>query len=311
MNGRYAPSPTGRLHLGNLRTALLAWLFARHSGGQFFLRFEDLDPDAVRAEHYQTQADDLVALGLDWDGPAIRQSDRRDLYDGIIQQLRTDDRVYPCYCSRREIREATQAPNGPWSHGHYPGTCRDLSTSQRQSREESGRPGALRVRAERASFGFTDILCGHHEGHVDDFVIQRGDGTPAYNLVVVIDDHDQGVELVVRADDLLTSTPRQLFVATLLGYPPPAYAHVPLVLNATGDRLAKRDGAVTLGDRDAMGQTPESVLAALAASLGLASLGESVTPATLLDRFDPATLSTEPWTISQAAIESPNLGLDR
>ena len=296
-SGRYAPSPTGRLHLGNLRTALLAWLFARADDSPFLLRFEDLDEASVRAEHYETQAEDLRALGLHWDGEPSRQTDRTEYYKAIIDQLIGADLTYPCYCSRREIREAARAPNGPWSHGHYPGTCRTLTAAERAEKEAAGRPPALRLRGSDAAIGFTDQLRGYHEGFVDDAVIRRFDGTPAYNLVVMVDDVAQAVELVVRADDLLDSTPRQLHVAGVLGLEPPAFAHVPLVLAPSGDRLAKRDGAVTLADRQALGQSPAEVLGYLATTLGLAEMGEPVTASQLVDRFDPASLPNEPLTL--------------
>lgn len=295
--GRYAPSPTGRLHVGNLRTALLAWLYARVDNSPFLLRFEDLDEASVRAEHYQTQAHDLAALGLDWDDEPTRQTERLDYYNAIIEQLIRADLTYPCYCSRREVREATQAPNGPWSHGQYPGTCRTLSVAERSAKEDEGRPPSLRLRGAAEAIGFTDQRCGYHEGMVDDAVIRRFDGTPAYNLVVMVDDVAQGIDLVVRADDLLESTPRQLHVAEVLGLEPPAFAHVPLVLAPTGDRLAKRDGAVTLADRRALGESPADVLSYLATTLGMADEGEPVTAAQLVDRFDPTSLPTQPLTL--------------
>ncbi len=295
--GRYAPSPTGRLHVGNLRTALLAWLYARVDNSPFLLRFEDLDEASVRAEHYQTQAHDLAALGLDWDNEPTRQTERLDYYNAIIEQLIRADLTYPCYCSRREVREATQAPNGPWSHGQYPGTCRTLTAAERSAKEDEGRPPSLRLRGADEAIGFTDLRCGYHEGMVDDAVIRRFDGTPAYNLVVMVDDVAQGIDLVVRADDLLDSTPRQLHVAAVLGLEPPAFAHVPLVLAPSGDRLAKRDGAVTLADRQSLGETPADVLGYLASTLGMAEPGEPVTARQLVDRFDPAGLPTDPLTL--------------
>ncbi|MFQ5558497.1 MAG: tRNA glutamyl-Q(34) synthetase GluQRS, partial [Acidimicrobiales bacterium] len=241
-DGRFAPSPTGDLHLGNLRTALLAWLFARSSGGRHLLRFEDLDPTAVRPEHYRSQLRDLTALGLDWDEPPLRQRDRIESHRDAIADLRRAGLTYPCWCSRREIREAALAPHG--APGTYPGTCLGLTRSQQAERSSSGRKGALRLRAESVEVTITDRLRGELTGRVDDFVLQRGDGTPAYNLVVVVDDHHQGVDEVVRADDLLPSTPRHAHLHDLLGLPRPAWAHVPLVVARDGVRLAKRDGAV-------------------------------------------------------------------
>ncbi len=291
--GRFAPSPTGRLHLGNLRTALVAWLFARHDGAPFWVRFEDLDTASVRDEHYLTQIDDLASLGLDWDEPTVRQSERLGLYQEALANLLADDIAYPCFCSRREIREAASAPNMPFAGHQYPGTCAKLSSEQR-ARKQRDRPPAYRVRAAGRTMAFHDDVAGAQQFEVDDFVVQRNDGTPAYHLVVVIDDHHQGVELVVRADDLLESTSRHLVLYELLGFPPPRYAHVPLVLSADGNRLAKRHGAVNLSDRQAKGESAGDVLQLLAVSLGLATSGERCDTATLLQRFNPALLPTEP-----------------
>jgi glutamyl-tRNA synthetase len=295
--GRFAPSPTGALHLGNLRTAMLAWLFARSSGGRFLVRMEDLDAAVARREHERGQLDDLRAIGLDWDGEVVRQSERRPMYEAAIERLVADGRTYPCYCTRREIRDAVSAPNGPPSgiEGEYPGTCRDLSAAQRAEREEAGRPPALRLRAEGEVVTVTDRLAGTITATVDDIVIRRNDGVPAYNLAVVVDDGAQSTEEVVRADDLLASTPRQVHLARLLEVPVPCYAHVPLVIGADGARLSKRHGAVTLADRAALGETADLVRARLAASLGLSEPGEPVTMGELLERFEPDRLPRAPW----------------
>ena len=297
-DGRFAPSPTGPLHLGNLRTALLAWLFARSSGSRFLLRMEDLDPATARPEHEAGQRRDLAALGLDWDGEVVRQSARRPVHDAAITRLEADGLTYPCYCSRREIQEASAAPHGPASLAPYPGTCRALDLSQRAAREAEGRVPALRLRTDGTRLGFQDRLHGWVEGPVDDVVLRRNDGTPSYNLAVVVDDEAQGVGEVVRGDDLLASTPRQLHLAGLLGLSAPGYAHVPLVLAPDGSRLAKRHGAVTLADRAALGHSSGRVLADLAVSVGLASSGESVTVDRLLARFEPDALPRAPWVLS-------------
>lgn len=310
-DGRFAPSPTGRLHLGNLRTALAAWLFARSAGSRFLLRFEDLDTASVRAEHYDGQTHDLEALELTWDETPVRQSDRLALYRDAINDLVSRDLVYPCYCSRKDVREATQAPNGLYRTRNYPGTCRDLTDAQRANRVASGRPPALRFRAEGTTHSFVDSVAGPFSAEIDDFVVQRGDGTPAYNLAATLDDALQNIRLVVRADDLLDSTPRQLALLDALGLEAPHYAHVPLVLNGSGDRLAKRDGAVTLADRLTLGQTPLEVRSVLAASLGLCSVGEQPTITELIDAFDSALLPRDPWTLPDIALEAPGLGLER
>lgn len=294
-DGRFAPSPTGELHLGNLRTALVAWLFSRAAGGRFLLRMEDLDEGRVRERHYAEQVDDLRALGLDWDGEVVRQSERIVLYETALEQLADAGRVYECWCTRAEIRAAPSAPHGDLPEGAYPGTCRDLSDGEREARRAGGRPAALRLRAAAETVAFEDLLRGPVSGRVDDFVLRRGDGAIAYQLAVVVDDAAQGIDLVVRGADLLDSTPRQILLARLLGHArPPGFAHVPLVLGSDGTRLAKRHGAVTLAER---AEGPAAVLSTLAASLGLADPGEPVTTDRLLERFDAGRLPAEPWVL--------------
>ena len=284
--GRFAPSPSGELHAGNLRTALLAWLFARSSGRRFLLRVEDLDRARSGAEDAQLR--DLAAIGLTWDGPVVRQTDREPLYAAAIDRLTAAGLTYECFCTRREIQEAPSAPHAP--QGAYPGTCRNLEEAEREARRAL-RPAAIRLRAAVAEGTIRDRLLGSFTGVVDDFVLRRADGVTAYNLAVVVDDGEQGIDQVVRGDDLLPSTPRQAYLAGLLNIPVPEYAHVPLVLNADGARLAKRDGAVTLADLAAAGVTADRVRDLLLASLGLPSgpLGDA------LAAFDPAALPREPW----------------
>jgi glutamyl-tRNA synthetase len=294
-DGRFAPSPSGPLHLGNLRTALLAWLFARSAGSRFLVRIEDLDRERSRPEHERSQLRDLHAIGVDWDGEPVRQSTRTDLYRTALDRLGDGSRVYPCWCTRAELRAAAEAPHGPVPDGAYPGTCRGLSAAQRRRRERAaGRPPSWRLDARGEMVGFEDRLHGRIDGAVDDFVLWRWDGTPAYNLAVVVDDADQGIGEVVRGDDLLDSTPRQLLLYRLLGLPEPAHAHVPLVLGPDGARLAKRHGAVALADRAALGESPAAAVSWMAAGLGLAEPGEAVTAARLVERFDPAALPREP-----------------
>jgi glutamyl-tRNA synthetase len=284
-DGRFAPSPTGVLHVGNLRTALLAWLFARSQGARFLMRVEDLDTGRVRREHEAQQLGDLRAIGLDWDGPVVRQSERQELYAAALERLDEAGLLYRCWCTRAEIREAASAAHGPLPEGAYPGTCRELSASEAAEREATGRPPAWRVRAQDARVTFTDRLCGETTGVVDDFVVRRNDGAYAYNLAVVVDDADQGIGEVVRGADLLDSTPRQLWLGERLGLPAPRHAHVPLMLGPDGARLAKRHGAVTLADRAALGQSPEDVRSELLEPFGL---GGYDTMEELVTHFDPA-----------------------
>jgi len=298
-SGRFAPSPSGPLHLGNLRTALLAWLFARSAGSEFLLRIEDLDPARSRPEHEAGQLADLRAIGIDWDGEPVRQSRRTELYRDAVARLDEAGQVYPCWCTRAEIRAAAEAPHGPLPGGSYPGTCRRLTSTERSERERiAGRPPSMRLDAHGAALAFDDRLHGRVDGAVDDFVLWRWDDTPAYNLAVVVDDAEQAIGEVVRGDDLLDTTPRQILLQRALGLPTHAYAHVPLVLAPNGERLSKRHGAVTLADHAELGETPADALAWMAASLGLAEPGERPTAADLIARFDPAALPREPTTFA-------------
>jgi glutamyl-tRNA synthetase len=258
---------------------------------------EDLDESVCSPEHERSQLANLTSLGLDWDGPVVRQSERRALYDAAIDRLTEAGLTYPCWCSRREILESVSAPHGRLDDappGAYPGTCRDRDPAT----APDGRPPALRLRASETRVAVVDRIHGEFEGVVDDLVLRRNDGTPAYNLAVVVDDADQGAEEVVRGDDLLPSTPRQVHLARVLGLTPPAYAHVPLVLGPDGERLAKRHGAVTLAERGSTGE----VRSLLAASLGLARPGERVTMDQLLERFDPEQLPRHPWVLQPTDI---------
>jgi glutamyl-tRNA synthetase len=298
MRGRFAPSPTGSLHLGNLRTALVAWLRARTCGGEFIVRMEDLDLVTSSRAHEADQLASLRGIGLDWDGEVVRQSERFDLYRAAIEQLRTQGRVYECYCTRREIREAAQAPQGSDADGSYPGTCRELTDRDRATLRSDGRKPALRLSTDGGYESFDDRILGPQRGRVDDLVLQRNDGVPAYNLAVVVDDAAQGVTEVVRGDDLVASTPRQILLQRLLDLPTPHYAHVPLVLAPDGARLAKRHGAVTLAQLSELGYSPAEVCARLAASIGIDTDGRAMLAGELLGRFDLERLPTTPWQLT-------------
>jgi len=258
------------------------------------VRVEDLDRSRVRPGIEASQLDDLRAIGMDWDGPVVRQSERMGLYEDAIERLDAEGLLYPCYCTRKEIRAAASAPHGIPDSDRYPGTCRYLTSAERAEREASGRTPALRVRAEGERISFEDRLLGRQEGVTDDFVVRRNDGTPAYQLAVVVDDAAQGIGEVVRGADLADSTPRQILLSRLLGLPVSRYAHVPLVIGPDGTRLAKRHGAVTLRDRAARREGPGEVLAWMARSLGLAWPEEKPGAADLLLRFDPDRLPREP-----------------
>lgn len=269
---------------------------ARQGGGDFTVRMEDLDTVTSALVHETDQLASLRSIGLDWDGEVVRQSDRFGLYRDAIDRLQSAGLVYECYCTRREIREASRAPQGVDPAGSYPGTCRGLTERDRARLRAEGRRPALRLLSDGRDESFDDRFSGTHVGRVDDLVLQRNDGVPAYNLAVVVDDAAQGVTEVVRGDDLIASTPRQIMLHRLLGLPIPQFAHVPMVLAPDGTRLAKRHGAVTLADLAARyGLSPGDVCARLAESLGIDTDGQPVMARDLLDRFDPDRVPSTPW----------------
>lgn len=297
VRGRYAPSPTGDLHLGNLRTALLAWLFARCTGGQFVLRVEDLDRPRVRQGATQRMLDDLRWLGIDWDeGPDVGgpyalyiQSERQALYIAAMQRLQAAGLLYPCYCSRAEIARAASAPHedeGP----RYPGTCRHLSEQQRRELEAAGRRPSLRFRVDNERVvTFHDLLAGRQQQHVQkvvgDFIVRRADGIFAYQFAVVIDDALMHINQVVRGADLLASTARQILLYEALSFPVPVFAHVPLVLDSEGKRLSKRLQSEGLEPLRAAEATPARVIGQLAAGCGLVEEETAISALELKQRY--------------------------
>lgn len=297
MRGRFAPSPTGALHVGNLRTALVAWMSAHGQRGEWLVRMEDLDPFTSSRAHEQQQLHDLAAMGLVPDGPVVRQSERFALHREAVDELERRGLVYQCFCTRREIREASSAPHGdPLPEGAYPGTCRQLSDADCRRMSRDGRRAALRLRTDGERLTVIDRVAGTADCLVDDVVLVRNDGVPAYNLAVVVDDHLQGVTEVVRGDDLLSSTPRQVYLQQLLHYDTPSYAHVPLVVGVDGQRLTKRHGATTLAELAAVGMGADAVLTMLGASLGLCRADERVTADELAGRFSFDHMPRSPWT---------------
>ncbi len=302
MTGRFAPSPTGSLHLGSLRTALLAWCCARSVGGRFLIRMEDLTTGAEPVAEAE-QLQDLAALGIDHDGPVVRQSDRSARHREALLRLEALELTYPCFCTRREIREAAAAPHGPDPAGPYPGTCARLSRAERAERLRRVGHYATRIRAGGAQVTFTDRRLGTATMTVDDFVLCRADGVVAYNLAVVVDDADTGVDQVVRGDDLLDTTQRQVFLQQILALPTPEYVHVPLVLGPDGARLSKRHGAVGLQEQVNRGAEPAQVLALLARSFGAADPGtRRVSIGEVLERFRIERIPREPWIIDAAEL---------
>jgi glutamyl-tRNA synthetase len=302
--GRLAPSPTGALHLGVARTSLVAWLRARKLAGKLVLRIEDIDGPRVVPGAAESLMEDLRWLGIDWDegpdvggayGPYV-QSDRTEHYASAIARLRASDAVYPCTCSRKDILELASAPHGDLG-AVYPGTCRNGVT-----RPE--RPAALRLRVASPAPSFVDALHGPQPSRdVDDFVLQRGDGLFAYQLAVVVDDIAMKITEVVRGDDLLSSTPRQLVLYRAFEAEAPVFLHVPLVLGPDGQRLSKRDHARSIAEYRARGVRAEQVIGLLASTLGLVPVGSQLSSRALIDAFDVGALPREGTMLEAAEID--------
>ncbi|AKJ00917.1 glutamyl-tRNA synthetase [Archangium gephyra] len=309
--GRFAPSPTGRIHLGNARSALLGWLQARAAGGQFLLRIEDLDRARCKPQFLDDLYRDLEWLGLDWDETPLVQSQRDDVYREALEKLERTGRVYPCFCTRAEIARAASAPHGLSDEGpRYPGTCAPLTPEAGAERARTRVP-ALRFRAAPGEWCFEDGLhgrtCQDVATLVGDFVVRRNDGVASYQLAVVVDDAASHITDVLRGDDLLTSTPRQLQIHEALGLTPPRFWHVPLVLGEDGKRLAKREGAFAVAELRERGIAVERVLGLLAAWSGLGD-GAPVTLQELVRRFRPELLPRSP-VVAREALLKEALGL--
>jgi glutamyl-tRNA synthetase len=266
--GRFAPSPSGDLHIGNIRSGLLSYVRTRQTGRRFLWRIEDLD--RVKAGSAQSQLDVFAELGVVPDEEPLIQSQRQAVYASALKRLEAEGLVFECYCSRKDIAQAPSAPHAP--PGAYPGTCRSLGEDERAEARrrlaDNGRQPALRLRADNREHHIDDVLLGRVDALVDDLVLRRGDGVFAYNLTVVVDDGASGVDEVLRGDDLASSAPRQAYLARLLGIDEPGWVHVPLVLNAEGQRLAKRDGAVTYQQLRDRGWTVADIFAWMQKSLG-------------------------------------------
>ena len=284
--GRFAPSPSGRMHLGNLFSALLAWLSARSAGGRMLLRIEDLDPDRCRREFALQLMDDLRWLGLDWDGTPVWQSERTALYADAFSRLEGRGLLYPCFCTRAQ-RLAASAPHRDNGEPVYDGRCSRLSPAEQEVLSALRRP-AWRLRVPDREIAFTDLCRGPYQENLlrdcGDFILRRSDGVYAYQLAVVVDDGLSGVTEVVRGSDLLSSTPRQRYLQELLGFPAPRYAHVPLLLSPGGRRLSKRDGDLDMGALRAR-FSPEELSGRLARLAGLQETNAPVSPRTLAGRF--------------------------
>lgn len=276
--GRLAPSPTGDLHLGHVRTFAVAWLRARQAGGTIGLRIEDLDPPREVPGSAQRIVEDLAWLGFDWDGPITYQSSHHARYEAALEKLQGANRVFRCSCSRKDVAQVASAPHGAEELGpRYPGTCHDGPRGTA--------PFAIRFRSDEQRVVFEDTIAGSIDGSawLDDFVLRRKDDLWAYQFAVVVDDAHAGVSEVVRGDDLLSSTPRQLALYRALGCEPPQFSHVPLVLDASGERLSKRSHKRTIRDLQRQGATAQEVIARIAPTLGMSAEAQSL--GHMLDKF--------------------------
>ena len=293
MTGRFAPSPSGRMHLGNVFSAMLAWLSVRSQDGEMVLRIEDLDPDRCRREYAEILKDDLRWLGLDWDREQTPQSQRTAAYAAEFERLQDLGLVYPCYCSRGELHAAS-APHAADGRVLYAGTCRNLTEAQRAAKTKAP---AWRLMVPDRVYGFEDGLQGHFEENLardcGDFLIRRADGVYAYQLAVVTDDGQGGITEVVRGMDLLDSTPRQLYLYELLHLTPPQFSHVPLLVAPDGRRLSKREKDLDLGVLR-QNYTPEQLLGRLAHLAGLLDRPESVSARELAGEFSWKKVKKEP-----------------
>lgn len=285
VRGRFAPSPTGRMHLGNIFTALISWLSAKRAGGRWVLRIEDLDPQRSRLEYARQIEDDLLWLGLEWDEGGIAggylQSRRHDLYEQALARLEATGLTYPCYCTKADIL-ATQAPHASDGRVIYPGTCRGRAAG------DSDAPHSVRLIVPDREIAFSDAIFGDRSINLarecGDFVLRRADGAWAYQLAVVVDDADMGITQVVRGCDLLDSCAQQIYLCSLLGYEPPRYIHLPLVCNSAGVRLGKRDASLSM---EALRRdfTPRQLIGRLAAMAGIIAKERPMSADELLEEF--------------------------
>ena len=305
--GRLAPSPTGAQHVGNARTYLVAWLSARSRGGGVVLRIEDIDSPRIKPGAAEQALDDLRWLGLDWDGEPVVQTQRLPLYEAALERFKSRELVYPCACTRADIAAAASAPHAEHEGPTYPGTCADRTAADAVALAAEGKPFAWRFRVTDSP-AFTDRVRG--DTHIDlqqnggDFVVWKNTDTPAYQLAVVVDDADMGITEVVRGDDLIPSTPRQLLLYRALGREPPSFAHVPLVVGEDGRRLAKRHGDTRLSALRDAGVKPEALVGLLAWSCGWLPEPRPATPHELLPLFRLDSIPPRPFVLSQAKLPS-------
>lgn len=304
--GRLAPSPTGLMHLGHARTFLLAWWSVRSRGGELRMRIEDLDGPRASQEFQDAALRDLEWLGLDWDGTPTVQSEHLERFEAAVDELLRAGRAYACVCTRGDLRTAQNAPHQGDREPRYPGTCRGRFVSRAAAEAESGRAAGIRLRVPAGDVTVRDAFTGHHtldvQASVGDFLLARRGGAPAYQLAVVVDDAADGVTEVLRGDDLLPSTFRQWHVQTALGIPHPTWVHVPLVLDAGGQRLAKRADALSLAELRSRGADPRAIVRWVAETAGIAEPGLT-TARELIRHFSLERLSHAPVRMDDAAVD--------
>ncbi len=297
--GRLAPSPTGGLHLGHARTFLIAWLAARQAGGSILLRLEDLDASRVRAGAADQAIADLKWLGLDWDAGPVVQSERGDVYAEALDRLKAAELVYPCTCTRTEIERAASAPHAEEEGPTYPGTCSGRSVAD--AARLGDRPFAWRFRVRAGDVAWDDLVRGMSQGQParlgGDFPIGRGGLGASYQLAVVVDDALLGINQVLRGDDLVPSTPRQILLHQALGWTPPRFGHVPLAVTPEGRRLAKRDGSIKLATLRQQGIDPRRLVGVLARSCGWSDAIVPSWPEDWISRFDLGAIPRAPWVV--------------
>ena len=290
--GRFAPTPSGRMHLGNVFSALMAWVSVRSQNGSFILRIEDLDIRAHNPQYTSLLLDDLQWLGLTWDRGPFFQSKRTELYQDALSDLKQQGLLYPCFCSRADLH-AAQAPHASDGTYVYAGTCRNLSQSERKELSSHKIP-ATRIHVPNKIYAFEDRVYGSTSQNLaescGDFIVQRADGVFAYQLAVVVDDADMGITEVVRGSDLLSSTPRQLYLQDVLGLSHLTYAHLPLLVAPDGRRLSKRNHDLDLGVLRSQGNKPEEILGFLAYCAGLTEENEPLSAVQIANRFSWETL---------------------
>lgn len=288
---RLAPSPTGELHIGNAWSFLLAWLYARSTGGKIYLRMDDIDPQRSKTELASAIITDLRWLGLDWDNDPVYQRQRSEIYERALDRLSAKNLVYPCFCSRKELRQLASAPHIGDEGAPYPGICANLDENERSARIKAGRHYALRLRCPDTPVAFNDLVYGekiyNKAEYGGDFALMRSDGVWAYQLASACDDAEMGVNLVVRGRDLLASTPRQIVVGKYLNLPAVQYAHVPLLLSPEGERLAKRHKSLSLKKLRENGVSPEKICGYLAKLAGMNPQGAPTRPYELAQKFRP------------------------